>query len=133
MVLKHIEFVRLEPQRALAVLVGRTARSRTASCPAAGADAPSADQACNYLARIRGRTLAEARAALERAREPSSAELDELTQKLVEAGLATLSGGDARRATVIVRGRANLINDPWRRTISSGCGSCSTSSKSKGG
>ena len=40
------------------------------------------------------------------------AELDGLSQKLVEAGLATLSKGTDRTApTVIVRGRANLIND----------------------
>jgi heat-inducible transcriptional repressor len=30
--LKHIEFVRLEPERALVVLVGKTARSRTGCC-----------------------------------------------------------------------------------------------------
>ncbi len=40
------------------------------------------------------------------------AERDELTRKLVEAGLATLStGNDRSQPTVIVRGRANLIND----------------------
>jgi heat-inducible transcriptional repressor len=39
------------------------------------------------------------------------AELDELTQKLVDAGLATLSEGAAQAPTVIVRGRSNLLND----------------------
>ena len=48
-----------------------------------------------------------------RASAPSSvAELDELTRKLVEAGLATLGNSSAASPpTVIVRGRANLIND----------------------
>jgi heat-inducible transcriptional repressor len=40
------------------------------------------------------------------------AELDELTQKLVDAGLATLSDGPTQQIpTVIVRGRSNLLND----------------------
>jgi heat-inducible transcriptional repressor len=40
------------------------------------------------------------------------AELDELTQKLVDAGIATLAEpGGSSAPTVIVRGRANLIND----------------------
>ena len=59
-----------------------------------------------------GRTLGEARAALLAQRTAQLAELDELTRKLVEAGLATLSAGSDRTPpTVIVRGRANLIND----------------------
>jgi heat-inducible transcriptional repressor len=59
-----------------------------------------------------GRTLAEARQMLQARRAEQMAELDELTRKLVEAGMATLSAGSDRAPpTVIVRGRANLIND----------------------
>jgi heat-inducible transcriptional repressor len=39
------------------------------------------------------------------------AELDDLTRKLVESGLAQLSDDGQSTPTVIVRGRANLIND----------------------
>jgi heat-inducible transcriptional repressor len=71
-------------------------------------------QASNYLASfIVGKTLSEARQALASQRQEQLAELDELTQKLVEAGRATISGtgNEAGTPTVIVRGRANLIND----------------------
>jgi heat-inducible transcriptional repressor len=70
-------------------------------------------QASNYLANIAvGRTLAEARAEVGRQRAQRVAELDELTQRLVDTGLATLSEGSATQApTVIVRGRSNLLND----------------------
>ena len=58
-----------------------------------------------------GKTLSEARLALAAEREAQRAELDELTRKLVEAGKATLSSDGQSVPTLIVRGRANLIND----------------------
>jgi heat-inducible transcriptional repressor len=59
-----------------------------------------------------GRTLAEARRELQAQRQSQMTELDGLTRKLVEDGLATLSdGAGANEPTVIVRGRANLLND----------------------
>jgi heat-inducible transcriptional repressor len=79
---------------------------------AAGAHAESLTQASNYLANFAvGRTLAEARQVLKQQREAQLAELDELTRKLVEAGRATISESGGSTPTVIVRGRANLIND----------------------
>src|SRR5690606_9422406 len=55
---------------------------------------------------------AEARKVLNERRAEQRAELDELTQKLVDAGIATLAEPGGNNApTVIVRGRANLIND----------------------
>ncbi|WP_204304635.1 hypothetical protein, partial [Klebsiella variicola] len=62
-------------------------------------------------ARIRGRTLAEARAELQHGLTTARAELDGLTQKLVEAGLASWSGGDPADRQLIVRGQANLLGD----------------------
>jgi heat-inducible transcriptional repressor len=57
-------------------------------------------EATNFLnARIRGRTLAEARTELERALEAGQAELDQLTQRIVAAGLASWSGGKPRSAS----------------------------------
>lgn len=109
--LKHIEFVRLEPERALVVLVAEDGQveNRILNLPI-GLPTASLIEAANFLnSHIRGRTLIEAKAELERALEAGRAELDELTQKLVAAGLASWSGGDERR--LIVRGHANLLDD----------------------
>ena len=114
MVLKHIEFVRLDATQAMAILVGQdgTVENRVVPLPP-GLTSSALTQASNYLANLAiGKTLAEARAALRAQRAERLSELDELTQKLVETGLATLSEGNAMQApTVIVRGRSNLLND----------------------
>ena len=114
MVLKHIEFVRLDTAQAMAILVGQdgTVENRVVQLPP-GLTASALTQASNYLANIAiGKTLAEARAAVAAQRTARIAELDELTQKLVDTGLATLSEGTTAQApTVIVRGRSNLLND----------------------
>ena len=69
-------------------------------------------EASNFLnARIRGKTLSEARAELERAVEAGEAELDLLTQRIVAAGLASWSGGESHERKLIVRGHANLLDD----------------------
>jgi len=114
MVLKHIEFVRLDAGQAMAILVGQdgTVENRVVALPP-GLTSSALTQASNYLANIAvGKTLAETRAAVRAQRAERVAELDELTQKLVDTGLATLSEGSAQQApTVIVRGRSNLLND----------------------
>lgn len=59
-----------------------------------------------------GHTIAEVRKVLAAQRAEQPTELDELTQKLVDAGIATLAQNSASSTpTVIVRGRASLIND----------------------
>jgi len=114
MVLKHIEFVRLDPQRAMAILVGVDGQveNRVMDLPP-GFTASALQQASNYLANyVVGRTVAEARQVLAARRAEQRAELDELTRKLVDAGIATLVQDNPSAApTVIVRGRANLINE----------------------
>ncbi len=114
MVLKHIEFVRLDAQSAMVVLVGEEGlvENRIVTLPA-GLDAGALTRASNYLAHhIVGRTLSQARAALQQAEEKQRAELDEISLKLVEAGVATLTKRAGNSPpTVIVRGRANLIDD----------------------
>jgi len=111
--LKHIEFVRLEPTRALVVLVaedGQVENRVLNLLP--GLPTSALTEATNFLnARIRGRTLAEAKAELERALEARQAELDQLTQKIVAAGLASWSGGESDERRLIVRGHANLLDD----------------------
>ena len=57
-------------------------------------------EASNYLnAHVRGRTLAEARAEIERAREAARGELDALASRLVDAGLASWAGVGRARAS----------------------------------
>src|SRR6218665_589346 len=113
-VMRHIEFVRLDATRAMAILVGQDGQveNRIMDIPP-GLTASALTQAGNYLASfVVGRTIAEARKVLAGQRAEQRAELDELTQKLVDAGIATLSQASANsQPTVIVRGRANLIND----------------------
>jgi heat-inducible transcriptional repressor len=111
--LKHIEFVRLEPERALVVLVSEDGQveNRILNLPA-GLPTSALNEATNFLnARIRGKTLSEARGELERALDTSRAELDQLTQKIVEAGLASWSGGGSEERKLIVRGQAHLLED----------------------
>jgi heat-inducible transcriptional repressor len=111
--LKHIEFVRLEPERALVVLVSDDGQVENRVLPVPlGLPTSALTEATNFLnARIRGRTLAEARAELEKALEAARSELDELTQKLVAAGLASWSGGETDERKLIVRGQAHLLDD----------------------
>jgi heat-inducible transcriptional repressor len=111
--LKHIEFVRLEPERALVVLVGEDGQveNRVLALPP-GVPTSALIEAGNFLnARIRGRTLAEARLELETALAQDRTELDQLTQRVIAAGIASWSGGDNDDRQLIVRGQANLLED----------------------
>jgi heat-inducible transcriptional repressor len=111
--LKHVEFVRLEPERALAVLVAEDGQveNRVLNVPA-GLPTSSLTEAGNFLnARIRGKTLAELRGEIEKAVTEGQAELDQLTQKVIATGLASWSGGDGAERQLIVRGHANLLED----------------------
>ncbi|MTI44360.1 heat-inducible transcription repressor HrcA [Roseibium hamelinense] len=112
--LKHIEFVRIEPLKALAVLVGEdgSVENRVLDLPA-GLPSSALVEASNYLnAQLQGRTLAELRRELEKVRDADQAELDELSRKVVDAGLAIWAGDNQKDpGTLIVRGRSNLLTD----------------------
>ena len=111
--LKHIEFVPIEPTRALVVLVDedRNVENRLIDIPV-GLPPSALTEAANYLnAHIRGLTIAEARDAIDAELTKSRAELDALTQKVVKAGLAEWSGTHDDRKSLIVRGQANLLKD----------------------
>jgi len=112
--LKHIEFIQLEPTRALTVLVSQNGdvENRVVELPA-GITASQLHEASNFLnAHIRGRTLAEARTEIARLREETRAALDTLSQDLVERGLAVWAGAESGLpARLIVRGRANLLEN----------------------
>ena len=111
--LKHVEFVRIEATRALAVLVAENGavENRIIDLPR---EVPGSSlvEASNYLnAHFRGRTLAEARTELERQREERRSEIDRLTERVIAAGVATWSGDGGEAGTLIVRGMSNLIGD----------------------
>jgi heat-inducible transcriptional repressor len=111
--LKQIEFVRLEPERALVILVADDGTVENRVIPVSR-DLPASSlvEAANYLnARIRGRTLAEARSGIEASRRAAQAELDELTARLVSAGLASWTGPSGENRHLIVRGQAHLLED----------------------
>jgi heat-inducible transcriptional repressor len=110
--LKHIEFVRIEPERALAILVSEdgSVENRILHIPAWLP--PSAlTEAANFLnARIRGRTLLEVRLEIEASHQAAERELGELTARLIDAGLANWVHSSAG-PQLIVRGQANLLQD----------------------
>src|SRR5580693_4093558 len=110
--LKHVEFVQLEPRRALVVLVSDdgSVENRVVALPP-GLPASALTEATNFLnARILGKTLAELRAELQSSRAAVEREIDALTAGLIEAGLASWAGGGETRQ-LIVRGQANLLED----------------------
>ncbi|MCC3246517.1 heat-inducible transcriptional repressor HrcA [Methylocystis sp. WRRC1] len=111
--LKQIDFVRLEPERALAILVADDGTVENRVIPVAR-DLPASalTEAANYLnARITGRTLAEAREGIEASRRAAQMELDELTARLVEEGMASWAGASSGARQLIVRGQAHLLED----------------------
>jgi heat-inducible transcriptional repressor len=110
--LKHIEFVSLGPGRALVVMVTSSGivENRVIDVPA-GLPPSSLVEASNYLsARLVGHSLDEAAADVRRDMVAQKAELDSLTQKVVEQGLASWAG-EGRHGALIVRGQAQLLED----------------------
>ena len=112
--LKHIDFVALEPGKALAVLVSedQSVENRVLEVPP-GLPPSALVKAANFLnMHVRGASLEEARSKIERQLAAQKAELDELTRKVITAGLAEWSGSlDDDRRSLIVRGRSNLLKD----------------------
>ncbi|HEY9057013.1 MAG TPA: heat-inducible transcriptional repressor HrcA [Aurantimonas sp.] len=112
--LKHIEFIRLEPTKALAVLVGASGEveNRILDLPA-GITASQLVEAGNFLnAHVVGRTLGEASERIARLKDETANALDVLSRELVDKGLAVWSGASADQpARLIVRGRANLLEN----------------------
>ena len=112
--LKHLEFIQLEPGKALAVLVTQSGdvENRVIDLPA-GVTASQMTEASNFLnAHLRGRTLAEARGEITRLMAETRTALDGLSQALVQKGLALWGGADGGLpARLIVRGHANLLEN----------------------
>lgn len=111
--MKHIEFIRLEDTRALAVLVWESGEVENRIIEIApGITVDQLAKAANFLNHhARGQTLASARSDMLARRDQARAELDELSATLVENGLAVWSSGDDNLARLIVRGQSNLVEN----------------------
>ncbi|MBT5073872.1 MAG: heat-inducible transcriptional repressor HrcA [Kordiimonadaceae bacterium] len=116
--LKHIEFVQIAPGRALVVMVseGDDVENRVIDIPP-GITPSALIQAANYInSKLLGHSFEEAKNLIEQEISIQKAELDGLTQNIVEQGLAVWSGtrkdsNKINRESLIVRGQANLLDD----------------------
>jgi heat-inducible transcriptional repressor len=109
----HVEFVSLSGDRTLAIMVfdDGTVENRLIRLPV-GVTPSALTEASNFLnARLRGKTLAEAKSDLRVELDRARVELDASAARLVEDGLAAWGGGEAEDRALIVRGRANLLED----------------------
>lgn len=112
--LKHIEFIRLEPTKALVVIVGEngSVENRIITLPA-GTTASSLIEAGNFInAKIAGLTISEATDTLQKLHNETRNELDTLAAKLVDTGIATWAGSsDNEPGQLIVSGHSNLLGN----------------------
>jgi len=117
--LKHIEFVSTGPGQALVVIVTEdgAVENRIITVPL-GMPVSALAEAGNYInAHLRGHTLSEEREIMLTQIDKAKADLDALSARLVEDGLVTWAGAEgaspsrAADSTLIVRGRANLLED----------------------
>lgn len=110
--LKHIEFVHLGNGRALVVMVTEdgVVENRLIDVPVG--TLPSAlTEASNYLnARLKGKTLEEAKAEITVEMKSRKAQLDEVAARLVSKGLAAWAG-DGKKGALIVKGQAYLLEN----------------------
>ncbi len=111
---KQVEFVLLGPGRALVVVVADNGmvENHVITLPV-DVDVSTLNEAGNYLtSRLAGHSLAEAAETIEAEMSAERSELDDLTKRVVQAGLATWAGDPERdEGVLIVRGQANLLDD----------------------
>ena len=110
--IKHIEFVSLSPERALAVLVTADGMVENRVFePPLGQTQSDFREAANFMnAYAKGLTLSELREVMEREVSKRKLEIDKIAAQLVKDGLAVWDGKDTDNSRLIVRGRANLID-----------------------
>jgi heat-inducible transcriptional repressor len=113
--LKHIEFVNLSPGRALVILVSEdgSVENRLIDVPP-GLPASVFIRATNYLSAMgQGRSIDEVQKLVTKEVQKLRTELDELSARLVETGMAVWSGAsDPDSKNLIVKGQANLLEQP---------------------
>jgi len=111
--IKHLEFVALSPEKALVVLV--TADGQVENrlfTPPIGLTPSAMREAANFLnAILEGHTVSQMQSVVAREIERHRQELDRLSQSLIKDGLAIWVDEQDGRDRLIVRGRANLVED----------------------
>jgi len=110
--IKHIEFVSLSAERALAVLVTADGMVENRVFePPLGQTQSDFREAANFMnAHAKGLTLSELRKVMESEVSKRQLEIDKIEGQLVKDGLAVWDGKDTDNSRLIVRGRANLID-----------------------
>lgn len=112
---KHVEFVNLDAQQALVVIVYEDGHvENRLMTPPPGLPAASLERAGNFLsARLKGRRLHEARSDILEEIKSGQAEIDKAAAPLIQDGLAEWSGrrSQTEERSLIVRGRAQLLDN----------------------
>tara|TARA_R110002020_G_scaffold475452_3_gene710201 strand:- start:22673 stop:23737 length:1065 start_codon:yes stop_codon:yes gene_type:complete len=110
--IKHIEFVSLSHDRALAVLVFSDGHvENRLFAPPVGQTPSSMREAANFLnSLVEGKTLSELQRTIKTEMSRRRQEIDALAAELVESGLVIWEAGDGHGERLIVRGRANLLS-----------------------
>jgi len=113
-VIEHFEFVRIDPRRVVAILVGRSGVVHNRILEIAETiDQPGLDQVGRYLTdEFGGRTVPEIREMLRQQVLVERATYDRLVARGIELGQQTLEAETAEGADVIVDGAANLLESP---------------------
>ncbi|NNE57431.1 MAG: heat-inducible transcriptional repressor HrcA [Hellea sp.] len=110
---KHVEFVNLDSHQALVVIVYEDGRveNRLMDRPA-GLVPASLEQAGNFLsARLKGKRLSDAKTQILSEIKSGEAQIDQAAAGLVAKGLADWSGAQDRERSLIIRGRAQLLEN----------------------
>ena len=112
--ISHVEFVKISPEQTLVVLVfdDGSVENRLVQVPY-GFTASQLQESTNFLNHhLKGRTLGDAIGFIHDELNKNQRELDEITQRLINDGLAVWAGSnfeDERK--LIVRGRSNLLKN----------------------
>ena len=111
--LKHIEFVSLAQDRALVVIVFADGHvENRVFTPPPGLTPSAMREAANFTnALAEGRTLTELRKAMQAEISKRRQEIDSLAAALIDAGIAVWDGSGDSSERLIVRGRANLLEE----------------------
>ncbi|MEP1767267.1 MAG: heat-inducible transcriptional repressor HrcA [Sulfitobacter sp.] len=111
--IKHIEFVSLAHDRALAVLVFSDGHvENRLFTPPNGQTPSSMREAANFLnSLVEGKTLTELQRTIKIEMGKRRQEIDVLAAELVESGLVIWDAGEGHSERLIVRGRANLLSE----------------------
>ncbi|MEO1549622.1 MAG: heat-inducible transcriptional repressor HrcA [Pseudomonadota bacterium] len=110
--IRHLDFVSLAPNRTLVVMVFADGQvENRIFTPPVGLTPSAMREAANFLSTLlQGKTLSQMRRTVKQELAERRQEIDALATGLIEAGLATWEG-EAEDARLIVRGRANLLED----------------------